>query len=179
MKALLREHVDPMSVIITVNVGQIAKEHWTQDLEEGGGRIKGEACHFIDLMRFIVDKPIDTWTAVKMGGDPLNDKVTISLTFEDGSFGSIHYFANGSKQYQKEQIEVFNNGRILQLNNFNNLVGYGWPGFRIMKLRRQDKGHYQELSAFIDAIDGGKLAPIPFNELLEVTGVTLDIADSL
>ncbi|SVD41620.1 uncharacterized protein METZ01_LOCUS394474, partial [marine metagenome] len=81
MKALLEERVNPMSIIITVNVGQIEKDHWTQNLEEGGGRIKGEACHFIDLMRYIVDKPINTWSAIKMGDDSLNDKVTISLAF--------------------------------------------------------------------------------------------------
>ena len=179
MKALLEERVNPMSIIITVNVGQIEKDHWTQDLEEGGGRIKGEACHFIDLMRYIVDKPIKTWSAIKMGDDSLNDKVTISLAFEDGSFGSIHYFANGSKQYQKERVEVFNNGRILQLNNFKNLIGFGWPGFKKMKLRQQDKGHYKELQSFIDSINMQKSAPIPFDELLEVSRLTIDIAESI
>jgi predicted dehydrogenase len=179
MKALLEERVNPMSIIITVNVGQIEKDHWTQDLEEGGGRIKGEACHFIDLMRFIVDKPITKWSAIKMGDDSLNDKVTISLAFEDGSFGSIHYFANGSKQYQKERVEVFNNGRILQLNNFKNLIGYGWPEFKKMKLRQQDKGHYKELQSFIDSINMQKSAPIPFDELLEVSRLTIDIAESI
>ena len=99
----------------------------------------------------------------------------VDLEFDDGSVGSIHYLANGSKAFPKERLEVFVAGRVLQLDNFRRLRGFGWPGFRRMNLWRQDKGQVACARAFIDAISNGTAAPIPFAELLEVSRVSIEI----
>lgn len=105
------------------------------------------------------------------------DTAKITLTFEDGSIGTIHYFANGAKAFPKERLEVFSGGRILQLDNFRRLKGFGWPGFRGMNLWRQDKGQKACAAAFVQAVEQGGAAPIPFGKLAEVSRVTVDIAD--
>ena len=97
------------------------------------------------------------------------DKMSITLKFEDGSLGTVHYFANGSGQYPKERVEVFSEGRILLLDNFRILKGYQWPGFKTMRLWRQDKGHQQELRAFMIAVRENNNQLIPWEELEEVT----------
>jgi predicted dehydrogenase len=121
--------------------------------------------------------------AVMMGqadGVPIrDDKVTVTMAFEDGSFGTVHYLANGHKGFPKERLEVFCAGRILQLDNFRRLRAYGWPGFRKMNLWRQDKGNASCVAAFVDAIEKGGPPPIPFEQLVEVTRATFDIVDLL
>ena len=179
MKALLDARKHPKSFIFTINAGAISADHWTQDPEVGGGRIIGEACHFIDLMRFLSGSPIKEWSVQSMGNDILKDKVTINIKFKDGSFGSIHYLANGSKRFPKERIEVFCGGSIIQLDNFRKMKGYSWPGFKKMKLRWQDKGHEAEVNAFVEAVKNGNPSPIPFEELIEISRTTIKIANTL
>jgi len=166
---------------MTVNAGEIPPEHWTQDRTIGGGRIIGEACHFVDLLRFLTDAPVTHVQASMMGGVSSgavrDDKVTFTLTFEDGSFGTVHYLANGHKSFPKERLEVFVGGRILQLDNFRQLRAYGWPGFRGMRRWRQDKGNRACVAAFVGAVRAGGPSPIPFEELMEVTRLTFDIMD--
>src|SRR5579884_448575 len=179
MKELLDGINEPKSLIMTVNAGVIPSDHWTQDPKIGGGRIIGEACHFIDLLRFLVNFPIVSLHATTIGKSEdaiaLPDKVSITLSFADGSFGTIHYLANGHKSFPKERLEVFCSGHILQLDNFRKLLGYGWKGFKKMSLWRQDKGNTACAAAFIDAIKQGKPSPIPFNELVEVTRVSFKV----
>ncbi|MBD3868179.1 MAG: bi-domain-containing oxidoreductase [Acidobacteria bacterium] len=183
MKELLDNRSAPAGFIMTVNAGEIPAEHWTQDRRIGGGRIVGEACHFIDLMRHLAGSPIQSWQAIGMGdsgsGGIRDDKASITLSFKDGSFGTVHYLANGDKSFPKERIELFCNGGILQLDNFRCLTGFGWPGFKRMKLRTQDKGQDAAVAAFLDAVRSGGPAPIPFEEIDEVSGITIAIADSL
>ncbi|MEX0732964.1 MAG: bi-domain-containing oxidoreductase [Aquisalimonadaceae bacterium] len=178
MKTLLAAVGEPKSFVITVNAGAIPAEHWTQDVAVGGGRIIGEACHFIDLMRFLAGTSIVGWgvqSVARGERDPVgDDKATIHLTFADGSFGSIHYLASGHRSFPKERIEAFCAGRVLQLDNFRRLRAYGWPGFKGMRLWRQDKGQRACAAAFVDAIGRGEAAPIVFNELLEVSRVTIE-----
>jgi predicted dehydrogenase len=175
VKELLEGVNGPKSLVMTVNAGAIPAEHWTHDPESGGGRIIGEACHFIDLLRFLVGVPINSWSRVSMKS--LNcDTVSIQLGFTDGSIGTVHYFANGSKSFPKERLEVFASGRVLQLDNFRRLVGFGWPSFRKMNLWRQDKGQRACVEAFIQAVEGRTLPPIPFSEIVEVSRVTIEIA---
>jgi predicted dehydrogenase len=104
-----------------------------------------------------------------------DDNVSFTLRFEDGSVGTVHYFANGHKSFPKERIEVFCAGRVLQLDNFCKLKGWGWPGFRKMNLWRQNKGSAACAQAFVDAVHKGGEMPIPFDELLEVTRVSFDV----
>ena len=108
-----------------------------------------------------------------------DDKVTITLTFEDGSIGTVHYLANGHRSYPKERLEVFCRGAVIELNNFRKMTGYGWPGFRRMNLRRQDKGNKACVVAFVNAIEQGLPSPIPFDEIVEVTRATFEAVDRL
>ena len=180
MKALLAGVGEPKSFVMTVNAGSIPAEHWIQNPEVGGGRIIGEGCHFIDLLRFLAGAPIVSVQVTALGAQGmLADKVSFSLCFADGSMGTVHYLANGHKSFPKERLEVFCAGRILQLDNFRSLRGYGWPGFSKLNLWRQDKGQVACAAAFVDAIRLCRPAPIPFEELLEVTRTSFDIVDAL
>ena len=176
IKELTKGTKSPKSFVITVNAGEIPPDHWTQDAETGGGRIIGEACHFIDLLRFLAGCTISN-SDIKYMDSQTNDTATIQLAFADGSIGAIHYFANGSKSFPKERLEVFAEGGVLQLDNFRRLKGFGWPGFRKMNLMRQDKGQGHCVATFVEAVKQGKTSPIPFEELVEVAKVTIDLAE--
>jgi predicted dehydrogenase len=173
MKSLLAGRAEPKSLVMTVNAGAIPPEHWTQDPAVGGGRIIGEACHFIDLMRFLTGSPIVRTSACMLGralGLVIrDDKATITLQFADGSVGTLHYLANGHRSLAKERLEVFCGGAVLQLDNFRRLQGFGWPGFTTMKLWRQDKGNAAGMAAFVAAVASGGPSPIPLAESAEVT----------
>lgn len=178
LKSLLESVKTPKAFVMTVNAGAIPEDHWTQDPHIGGGRILGEACHFIDLLRHLSSSPILRWQVGRMQARPA-DTVTISLSFEDGSLGSIHYLANGSKAFPKERLEVFAGGRVIQVDNFRRMTGYGWPGFSRMNLWRQDKGHRACAAAFLDAVRSGSDSPIPIDEIFEVSEVTVAIASAV
>ncbi len=175
ISALLSGVAGPKSFVMTVNAGAIPGDHWTQDLEAGGGRIIGEACHFIDLLRFLAGNRIVSHHVTRMDS-ATKDSVSISLKFEDGSIGVVHYLANGSKAFPKERLEVFASGRVLQLDNFRKLQGFGWPGFTKMNLWRQDKGQKACAAAFVQAISTGGPAPIPVDEILEVARVSIEVS---
>lgn len=183
MKTLLESIKEPKSFIMTMNAGAIPADHWTQDNTIGGGRIIGEACHFIDLMRFLVGSKIVSVQARRMGETDavqiLEDKASITLGFEDGSFGTIFYLANGASSFPKERIEVFAAGKVLQLDNFRKLKGFGWSNFAKMNLWRQDKGQDACANAFVDSIKNAKESPIPADEIFEVARVTIKIAEIL
>ncbi len=183
MKALLSGVSAPKSLVMTVNAGEIPSDDWTHDPAVGGGRIIGEGCHFVDLLRFLVGEPIVSVQATMMGDASgvaiRDDKVSFTLGFADGSFGTVHYLANGHRSFPKERLEVFCAGRILQLNNFRRLRGYGWPGFKTMKLWRQDKGNASCVAAFVQALRQSQGAPIQFAELAEVTRVTFELAEAV
>jgi predicted dehydrogenase/threonine dehydrogenase-like Zn-dependent dehydrogenase len=183
IKSLLDTKPSPKTFIMTMNAGEIPKDHWTQDVEIGGGRIIGEACHYIDLMRFLAGSKIKSFNVVKMGENDFveitEDKALISLTFEDGSMGSIHYFANGGKSFPKERIEVFCDNAVLQLDNFRKLRGFGWKGFAKMNLWTQDKGQKHCVEAFMDSVRKGGTNPIPQDEIFEVARISVHIAEML
>jgi predicted dehydrogenase/threonine dehydrogenase-like Zn-dependent dehydrogenase len=176
MKGLLRSMNGPKAMVMTVNAGAIPADHWTQDLEVGGGRIIGEACHFIDLLRFMAGVPIVGYQRMAMDA-ATQDTVTLQLGFADGSIGTVHYFANGSKSFPKERLEVFAGGGVLQLDNYRKLAGFGWPGFKRMNLWRQDKGQKACAKAFVDAVAQGGPAPIPVQEVLEVSRISIELAN--
>jgi predicted dehydrogenase len=183
IRSLLHRVGGPQAFVMTVNAGAVPAGHWTQDRRIGGGRIVGEACHFIDLLRFLAASPITGLQATPMGRAPgvviTDDNATITLQFENGSLGTILYLANGHRSFPKERLEVFASGRILKLDNFRKLTGFGWPGFRKMNLWRQDKGHEQCAAAFVHAVQAGAPPPILFDELLEVGHMTLAASEAL
>ena len=158
----MSNHQSPKSILMTVNAGPIPAEHWVQDTHVGGGRIVGEGCHFIDLMRHLVGHSIVDFTATMMGNTPgvevREDKASITLTFADGSFGTILYLSNGGSAFPKERIEVFCDNAVLQMDNYRVLNGYGWPGFKKMKLFKQDKGQKTCVQSFVSSIIDGKEA---------------------
>lgn len=180
MKSLLDTMKEPKSFIMTMNAGAIPPNHWTQDSAIGGGRIIGEACHYVDLMRFLAGSEIVSISARRMGNAPgvaiTEDKAVITLGFADGSFGTIHYFANGAKDFPKERVEAFCAGRVLHLDNFRRLQGYGWQGFRKMGGWSQDKGQDACAAAFLQSIAKGEPSPIPAEEIFEVARATITAA---
>lgn len=159
----------------TVNAGAVDPGHWTESAEEGGGRILGEACHFIDLLRHLAGAAI-TGLQAKASGSGAH----LWLEFADGSTGVVDYLTSGARAFPKERLEVFGGGRILVLDNFRRLRRYpaaardwlpSWP--------RQDKGHGAAIRAFIDAIRAGAPAPISFDELVEVSRWSILAASQL
>ena len=183
IKELMSNHQSPKSILMTVNAGPIPAEHWVQDIHVGGGRIVGEGCHFIDLMRHLVGHSIVDFTATMMGNAPgvevREDKASITLTFADGSFGTILYLANGGSAFPKERIEVFCDNAVLQMDNYRVLNGYGWPGFKKMKLFKQDKGQKACVQSFVSSIIDGKEVPIPYEETIESSRVSIEVANAL
>ncbi len=177
MKELLKGQAGPKAMVMTVNAGAVPADHWTQDREVGGGRIIGEACHFLDLLRDFAGVPIVSHHLQAMESET-GDTATITLSFADGSTGAVHYFANGNKSFPKERLEVFAGGKILTLDNFRRLDGYGWKGFRPMKLWSQDKGQHTCVAAFLNAIAKGGRSPIAFDETIEVARKSIEIAGS-
>ena len=175
MKSLLGGVGEPKCFVVTVNASAVPAEHWIRDPRVGGGRVVGEACHFVDLVRFLAGRPISGVQVTAVSG---GEAVSFTLRFEDGSFATVNYVGNGARSFPKERIEVFTAQRVLALENFRKLVGYNWPGFKRLSLWRQDKGHNAAVAAFAQAIRTDHPAPIPFEELAEVTRVTLRIAEA-
>jgi predicted dehydrogenase/threonine dehydrogenase-like Zn-dependent dehydrogenase len=183
MKQLLEPVKSPKTFIMTMNAGSIPADHWTQDNNVGGGRIIGEACHFVDLMRFLADSEIVSVQARRMGDNDsveiTEDKAAIMLGFADGSLGTIHYYANGAASFPKERIEAFADGKVLQLDNFVKLKGFGWKGFKKLNLWKQDKGQKNCCKLFLESIKNGTAAPIDASEIFEVASISIDIAKQL
>lgn len=178
MKTLLAPSIAPMAMTMTVNAGAIPSDHWVQDPAVGGGRIVGEACHFVDLMRFLAGSPIVRAEAAGMRSDT-DDTAGITLAFANGSIGAIQYYANGNKALAKERLEVFAGGRVLALDNFRRLSAHGWSRRSGLSALRQDKGQDACAAAFVAAAKAGATAPIPLTEILEVSRVSIDLANQL
>lgn len=183
MKDLLSKIKEPKHFQMTVNAGEIPEDHWTQSTDVGGRRIIGEACHFIDLIRYLAGNPISNWYTAGLQMQSMkkisDDKVSITLEFEDGSVGLINYLANGHKSVSKERLEVFVAGRVLQLDNFRRLVAYGWKGYYGSKLWKQDKGQNAAALHFIHSVKTGSECPIPLDEVLESSRIAINIGRSL
>jgi predicted dehydrogenase/threonine dehydrogenase-like Zn-dependent dehydrogenase len=182
IKELLDREQAPKSMIMTVNAGDIPPDSWVQDPSVGGGRVIGEACHFIDLLRFIAASPIVNVQTTVMGENPAvaikDDKVSFTLSFADGSFGTVHYLANGHKSFPKERLEIFCGGKILQLDNFRKLQGYGFSNFNNLNLWNQDKGQNACAAAFVKAIEMDGKQLISWGELWEVAQTSITVAET-
>jgi predicted dehydrogenase len=142
MKQILGDNPGPVSVIATMNAGFIPPESWVHDLRQGGGRILGEACHYVDLISCLTGSEVDRVFMTAMGQNPdqKTDVASIHLRYRNGSLGVINYFANGSKSYSKERVEVYFSGKNLVMDNFRKMEGFNTRGFSGMK-SAQDKGH--------------------------------------
>ncbi|HXT47535.1 MAG TPA: bi-domain-containing oxidoreductase [Gemmatimonadaceae bacterium] len=172
LRRKLAGRAGPLAMVITVNAGAIPSDHWTRDAVQGGGRIVGESCHFLDLARCLAGSAITDITvnsARDHDGRIVNDVVHLSLAFADGSTAVVHYLANGSRAFPKERIECFWDGRTAAIANWRRLFGYEGAMPWNERARRMDKGHAAEISAWLEAVRSGATAPIPLEELLEVS----------
>ncbi len=171
IKQLLAGRGEPLAMNFVGNAGFIPPEVWVHDPVRGGGRIVGEACHFIDLMVFLTGSKVRSVAAHQMerGVATREDKMSISLGFEDGSVGTVNYFANGSKAYPKEAMEIFSDQRVVRMENFRRTTAFGFKGFKKLKTMRQDKGHTAQFAAFVDRVRDGGAPLIPLDELVNVT----------
>jgi predicted dehydrogenase/threonine dehydrogenase-like Zn-dependent dehydrogenase len=159
----------PKAFVYTCNAGAIPADHWTQDSAAGGGRLLGEACHFVDLLRHLAGSPIEDLQLITAADrKPCPDTFSLQLRFAEGSIGTVHYFANGSKAFPKERLEVFADGKTLRLDNYRKLKAWGILGFRTRRLLSQDKGQGACCAAFLKAIESGGPPPIPTAEIFEV-----------
>ena len=169
-----------MNVIATMNAGFIPANVWVHDMKTGGGRIIGEACHYIDLISFLTGSKVKAVCMNAMGANPEEntDNASILLRYENGSTGVINYFANGSKAYAKERVEVFSQERTLIMDNFRETKGYGIKGFSKLKTSL-DKGHRNQFHRLIKAVQNGGTALIPFDSLVNTTRASFAAIQSL
>lgn len=166
----LRGRTGPLVVDILVNAGAIPRDHWTQRVDEGGGRIVGEAVHFIDLARFFVGAPIAS-LQVKTAGDEraIGDVASLQLGFADGSIAAIRYLSNGHRGFPKERVELFADGAVVRIDNWRTMRGWGLGGLTTHLPHAQDKGHTALAAAFVRAVRGEGPPPIAPDDILEVS----------
>ena len=177
MKSLFGE--GPKNIVATMNAGFIPPEVWVHDLEVGGGRIIGEACHYIDLCTYLAGSKVKAVCMNSMGANPEEntDNVSILLKYENGTNAVINYFANGSKAYSKERIEVYSQEKTLVMDNWRILKGYGTKGFSKMKTKL-DKGHKNQFKLLVDSVKTG-VPIIPFDEIVNTTKASFAAIESL
>jgi predicted dehydrogenase len=180
MKTLLGNSGTPIHVLATMNAGHIPANVWVHDLKVGGGRIVGEACHFIDLITYLTGSKVFSVCMNALGTNPEEntDNATILLKYANGSNGVINYFANGSKAYDKERVEVYSQERTLVLENWRKLKGYGFKGFSKMK-SKMDKGHKNQFGLLTEQVNNGGPALIPFEEIVNTTKASFAALQSL
>ena len=170
----------PINIVATMNAGFIPKEHWVHDMEIGGGRIIGEACHYMDLCNYLTGSKIKSVCMNSMGkiSSQDTDNASILLKFENGSNATINYFSNGSKSYSKERIEVHHNESSFIMDNFRNTVGYNTPKFK--KLRTKlDKGHQEQFKKYVYNLRNGLGPLIKFEEIINATKASFAALESL
>ena len=181
LKHFLQDAGESLALHYRVNAGWIARDHWLNDPEQGGGRIIGEVCHFVDFLSFLTgSSPIEVQTrALPDSGRYSNDNVICSLRFANGSQATITYLANGDKSFSKERLEVFGGGRVAVLEDFRRLELIHHGRKKIFRSHlRADKGHHAELQAFITAIQAGGQSPISMNELVTTMLTTFALEES-
>ena len=170
----------PINVIATINAGEIPVNHWTQDMNIGGGRIIGEACHFIDLITYLSGSLVESVVTNAMGQNPADDNTdnaSILLKYKNGSTGAINYFANGNKGYSKERIEVYSQGKTLIIDNFKKSEYYGTKSSGMSG--SQDKGHLEQFRLFLERLRSGGEAIIPIEEIINTSKASLAAMESL
>jgi len=180
MKKVLGNDNAPMNIIATMNAGFIPADVWVHDMEVGGGRIIGEACHYIDLCSYLAGSKVISVCMNAMGANPEEntDNASILLKYENGTNAAINYFANGSKAYSKERVEIFSQERTLVMDNWRKLNAYGFKGFS-KSSSKQDKGHYNQFNELITQQKSGGIPIIPFDEIVNTTKASFAAIESL
>ena len=180
MKKVLGNDNSPINIIANMNAGFIPSDVWVHDMEVGGGRIIGEACHFIDLCTYLSGSKVVAVCMNAMGVNPSEntDNASILLKYENGTNAVINYFSNGSKAYSKERLEVFSQERTLIMDNWRKLKGFGFKGFS-KSSTKQDKGHYNQFNELIASQKTGGNPIIPFEEIINTTKASFAAIESL
>lgn len=170
----------PKNIIATMNAGFIDANIWVQDMQVGGGRIIGEACHLIDLITYLTGSKVQAVCMSSLGNHPKEntDNATLLLKYENGDQGVINYFSNGSKAYSKERVEIFSDGKTIIMDNFRQTKGYGISKFSSLKTKL-DKGHKNQFNLFVKSINEGGDVLIPFDEIVNTTKTTFAAIQSL
>lgn len=179
--SLITRH-EPLFVHYRVNAGYIPLNHWTHDPAQGGGRIVGEGCHFVDFITFLVGQvPLSVSArALPDHGKYREDNVSMTFTFPDGSVGVVDYLANGDIAFPKERVEVFCGGRVAVLDDFRSLEMVQDGRRKVVKSAlKQDKGHFGEWQAFVKAIREERQPPILYEQMIGVTKATFAAVESL
>lgn len=180
LKSMLSGEESPINVIATMNAGMIPPNVWVHDMEVGGGRIIGEACHYIDLCSYLTGSKVVAICMNALGKNPAEntDNASILLKYENGSNAVINYFANGSKSYSKERLEVYHQERTFVMDNWRTLTGYGVKGFRKAKTQ-QDKGHFNQFNELIKTVQKGGEPIIPLDSIVNTTRASFAAIESL
>ena len=182
LSQFIHSRTEPVFIQYRVNAGFLPLTHWLHDPDQGGGRIIGEGCHFIDFLTFLVGTTPTTVHAVGLPDHEKyhQDNVQITLKFPDGSVGTISYLANGNKNFSKERVEVFSGGRIAILDDFRSLERITESSRKQTRSRlRQDKGHSASWQRFLEAIRTGGEPPIPYPQLLSTSRASFAALESL
>ncbi len=170
---------DPMSMIYRINAGYVDPDSWAQDIEIGGGRILGEVCHFIDYLTYICNSfPECVYANVMKDPHNTNDTLSISINYSNGSIGTIHYFANGSKRIPKEYIEIYQNGLVARIDDFKKITVTGNKRITKLSLRKQNKGQESEIETFFTAIKTNNLTIMPFEQIYNSSKISFKIIES-
>jgi predicted dehydrogenase/threonine dehydrogenase-like Zn-dependent dehydrogenase len=180
LSEFLAKRSEPLHAHYRVNAGFLPPTHWTQDPAQGGGRVIGEACHFVDFLTFLAGAAPVSVSAQSLpdAGKYRGDNLSMTFTFPDGSIGVLDYLANGDKSFPKERLEIFCGGEVAVLDDFRSLETVR-DGKRSVAKMTQDKGWAGEWAAFVNAIRGGGEAPIPYEQLIGVTRATFAAVESL
>ena len=178
-KKVLGENPGPINVIATMNAGFLPSDHWTQDIDIGGGRIIGEACHYIDLISFLSSSRVKSILMTPSGlNTNLNsDNGTITLKYDNGSLGVINYFSNGHKSYSKERIEIYQSGKNIIIDNFKKINFFGYNNRS--QNNYQDKGHYNQFKNWNSFLVTGGEPLIKFESLYNTTMASLCAVQSI
>ena len=180
MKELIGDGVGPVNINATMNAGAIPPDIWVHDPDVGGGRIIGEACHFIDLCSYLTGSRVKAvcMNAMGLSPDETTDNASILLKYENGSNAVINYFANGSKSYAKERVEVFSQQKVLVMDNWRKLQGYGFAKFKSAS-SAQDKGHSNQFKMFVERLQQGGEPLIPFADIVNTTRASFAAIESM
>ena len=172
---------EPLAMNFRINAGFVPNTHWAQDSQQGGGRIIGEVCHFIDLMQFFSDALVKRVYAQSLPNHDKynNDNVAITIGLTDGSVGTILYVANGDKVLPKEYLEIFSDGKVAIIDDYRSLTLYNGGRKKISHHGVRDKGHKNEMIAWVNAVREGKLEPVPFKDSVAATSATFAVIRSL
>jgi predicted dehydrogenase len=174
--------VEPLYAHYRINAGYIPTNHWTQDPEQGGGRNIGEGCHFVDFISFLVGSAPISVSAQAMpdNGKYRQDNISMTFNFADGSLGVVDYLASGDKSFAKERVEVFCAGRVAVLDDYRSLEMVRDGQRKVIKSAfKQDKGHFDEMQTFAQAIRAGGPAPIPYEQMIGVTNAMFAAVESI